>query len=100
LGQPAHQFRTTPRPAQAQRIIFYKVLKKSCNRATERLANGLFVVHDIDVVNTQILSMLQGATKMRRIASGTDLKFTLQFRQRLSMYEEYTAWRGHYSVRI
>jgi hypothetical protein len=24
----------------------------------------------------------------------------LQFRQRLSMYEEYTAWRGHYSVRI
>jgi hypothetical protein len=51
-------------------------LKKSCNRATERLANGLFVVHDIDVVNTQILSILQEAEKMRRIASGTDLKFT------------------------
>jgi hypothetical protein len=51
-------------------------------------------------VNTQILSILQEAEKMRRIASGTDLKFTLQFRQRLSGYEEYTAWRGHHSVRI
>jgi hypothetical protein len=51
-------------------------LKKNCNRATERLANGLFVVHDIDVVNTQILSVLQEAEKMRRIASGTDPKFT------------------------
>ncbi|MFY7996975.1 MAG: hypothetical protein ACOVSW_00060 [Candidatus Kapaibacteriota bacterium] len=75
-------------------------MKKSCNCATERLANGLFVVHDIDVVNTQILSILQEAEKMRRIDSGTDLKFTLQFRQRLSRYEEYTAWRGHHSVRI
>jgi hypothetical protein len=75
-------------------------LKKSCNRATERLASGLFVVHDIGFVNTQILSILQEAEKMRRIASGTDLKFTLQCRQRLSGYEEYTAWRGHHSVRI
>lgn len=60
----------------------------------ERLQSGLFVVHDIDFVNTQLLSMLQGADKMRRIASGTDPNFTLQFRARSSRNEEYTARRG------
>jgi hypothetical protein len=60
----------------------------------ERLQSGLFVVHDIDFVNTQLLSMLQGANKMRRIASGTDPNFTLQFRPRSGRNDEYTARRG------
>ena len=34
----------------------------------ERLESGLFAVYDIDFVNTQLLSMKQGAEKMRRIA--------------------------------
>ena len=60
----------------------------------ERTASGLYVSHDIDFVNTQLLSMSQGAAKMRRIAASADTNFTLRFRKRSERNEEYIARRS------
>lgn len=56
--------------------------------------NGFYEKLDIDFINTQLLSMKQGANKMRRIAASTDPNFTIQFRPRTAREEVYSARRS------
>jgi prefoldin subunit 5 len=64
------------------------------HRRTNGANSGFYEKLDIDFINTQLLSLKQGANKMRKIAASQDANFTLQFRPRSAREDEYTARRS------
>jgi hypothetical protein len=61
----------------------------------QRTIIGTYSKFDIDFVNVQLLSMKQGALKMRRIAAVANSEFGFKFRTKIAKDMEYTAKKAN-----
>jgi hypothetical protein len=69
----------------------YTIKDFSVFNGIQRTPSGNFYKYDIDFINVQLLSMKQGALKMRRIAAVADSAFGMQFRTQWARDTEFNA---------
>jgi hypothetical protein len=75
----------------ALRTGAYTIKDFSVLDGIQRTSIGTYAKFDIDFVNVQLLSMKQGAIKMRRIAAIANTEFGFKFRTKIAKDMEYTA---------